>query len=119
MGGDAGERCNCEVGDPRGECEEWERGLTYESLRSSFVISSFARSSWCTATLKRFQNCGSRTSILTGLWAAFGHVGDGGRACGGEVGRKQRGAGGVSQTYRCGRDSGAVEVLAIACLRWS
>jgi hypothetical protein len=70
MGGRAGLRCDWEVGDPRGVCEGDEKGLlwTYDCLGSWNV---FSRSSWCTATLKRFQNWGSRT-ILGGITSGLG-----------------------------------------------
>jgi hypothetical protein len=54
MGGRAGELYDWDVGEPSSE----EKGLTY---LAGDVVSCFSRSSWCTATLKRFQNWGSRT----------------------------------------------------------
>lgn len=63
-GGDSGE---CEdVGDPTmGDCARDEREGTYECFISGrFVISSLARSSWCTAMLKRRQKLGSRTTMV-------------------------------------------------------
>ena len=63
MGGDVMGRCVWEVGDPRGGDREL---LTYDCLRP-WVCVVFSKSSWWTATLKRFQNWGSRT-ILCGVW---------------------------------------------------
>jgi hypothetical protein len=57
MAGKASERCDVDVGEARGE----EKGLTYWS---EVVVSCFSRSSWWTATLKRFQNWGSRTILV-------------------------------------------------------
>jgi hypothetical protein len=45
-----------DVGDAKGENKVLEVELTYECLRSALAISCFSMSSWCTATLKRFQN---------------------------------------------------------------
>jgi hypothetical protein len=43
---------------------EGEEGSTYECLSSGLFCSSLLNSSWCTATLKRRQNCGSRTIAI-------------------------------------------------------
>lgn len=58
----AGDRWETEVGVVTGDgvSSDAERDTTYECLRSGrLAISSFAASSWWTATLKRFQKLGS------------------------------------------------------------
>ena len=52
------------MGDPKGECagEKGELLVTYECFGFS-AFNCFSMSSWCTATLKRFQNCGSRIMV--------------------------------------------------------
>jgi hypothetical protein len=64
MGGIAWDKGDWDVGDARGENKVLQVELTYECLRSALAISCFSMSSWCTATLKRFQNCGSRTILM-------------------------------------------------------
>jgi len=78
--------CVCAVGVPDGECSGKGRVLvmTYSFFPSCFASSSFARSSSCTATLKRFQKWGSRIILRVCCLDIQGRL-----VVGGEGGRRE------------------------------